>query len=216
VTLWDAAMYNNIFRSDRYSIIYFCKYMTTKEDKLMRDMVAADLRSAFGGESQAHMRYVIYAGKAKEEGLDNISRLFTAISDAERVHASHHFATMGDVGGAFLVASMAGFGLGTTSENLDVAIEGETFEINEMYPAYRAVAKDQGEEAAEESFKWAYLSEKTHAKLFKKAKEAAQGGKDMELGTVQVCQTCGYTLDGDAPDKCPVCLEPKESFKAFP
>jgi rubrerythrin len=181
----------------------------------MRDMTAANLRSAFGGESQAHMRYLIYAGKAQEEGLANASRLFTAISDAESVHASHHFATMGDVGGAFLVASMAGFGLGSTSDNLVVAIEGETFEINEMYPAYRAVAKDQGEDEAEESFKWAYLSERTHAKLFKKAKESVDAGKDPDLDTIQVCQICGYTLEGDAPDKCPVCLQPKDSFKVF-
>ncbi len=181
----------------------------------MRDMTAANLRSAFGGESQAHMRYLIYAGAAAEEGLANTSRLFTAISDAERVHASHHFATMADVGGGFPVTSMAGFGLGSTSDNLVVAIEGETFEINEMYPAYKVVAKDQGEDAAEESFKWAYVSEKTHAKLFKKAKESVDAGKDPELGTIQVCQVCGFTLEGDAPDKCPVCQQPKESFKAF-
>jgi rubrerythrin len=161
------------------------------------------------------MRYLIYADSAKEDGMENVSRLFTAISDAERVHASHHFTTMGDVGGAFLVASMAGFGLGSTSENLDVAIEGETFEINEMYPAYRAVAKDQGEAEAEESFKWAYMSERTHAKLFKKAKEAVDSGKDVELGSVQICQVCGYTLEGEAPEKCPVCQQSKENFEAF-
>lgn len=181
----------------------------------MRDMTAANLRSAFGGESQAHMRYLIYAGKAEEEGLVNVSRLFTAISDAERVHASHHFVTMSDVGGAFLVASMAGFGLTSTSENLDVAIGGETFEINEMYPAYRVVAKDQGEDEAEESFKWAYMSEKTHAKLFKKAKESVDADNDPELDTIQICQVCGYTLEGDAPDKCPVCQQPTENFRAF-
>ncbi|MBD3183674.1 Rubrerythrin-2 [Candidatus Poribacteria bacterium] len=181
----------------------------------MRDMVAADLRSAFGGESQAHMRYVIYAQKAKDEGFDNISRLFTAIADAERIHSTNHFSTMADVGGAFLVASIAGFGLGSTSENLDVAIEGETFEINEMYPAYRAVAKAQGEDEAEKSFKWAYMAEKTHAVFFKKAKKASEKGKDVELGVMWICQTCGHTVEGEPPDQCPVCQEPKEVFNSF-
>lgn len=181
----------------------------------MRDMTSANLRSAFGGESQAHMRYLIYADKAKEEGFKNVSRLFTAIADAERVHATRHFSVLADVGGAFAVTSMAGFGLKGTSENLSVAIEGENFEVNEMYPAYRAIAKEQGEASAEESFKWAYLSEKVHSKMFQKAKEAVDARRDVELGAIQICQICGYTVEGEAPDKCPVCQQPKEQFKAF-
>ncbi len=181
----------------------------------MRDMTAGNLRSAFGGESQAHMRYLVYADKAKEEGFNNVSRLFTAVSDAERVHATNHFKTMADVGGAFLVPSMAGFGLGSTLNNLDVAIEGETFEINEMYPAYIAVAKDQNEADAVESLRRAFVTEKVHAKMYEKAKSAVSSGKDMELGVVQICQECGWTIEGDAPDKCPICQKPKEYFKAF-
>jgi len=181
----------------------------------MKEMTSGNLRSAFGGESQAHMRYIIYAEKAKEEGFNNVSRLFTAISDAERVHATHHFKTMSDVSGAFLVPSMAGFGLASTSANLGIAIGGETFEINEMYPSYIAVAKDQEEGAAEESFRYSYLSEKIHLKMFQKAKEAVDKGKDAELGTIQICQECGYTKEGDAPDQCPVCKKPKGWFKAF-
>jgi len=181
----------------------------------LKDMTADNLRSAFGGESQAHMRYLIYARKADEEGFKNVSRLFTAISDAEQVHATHHFKTMADIGGAFLVASKGGFGLGHTSDNLGTAIEGESFEINEMYPAYIAVAKDQNEANAEESFRWAYLSEKIHTRMFQKAKEAVDDGKDVKLGTIQICQMCGFTIEGEAPDKCPVCKEPKERFKAF-
>lgn len=181
----------------------------------MRSMTAANLRSAFGGESQAHMRYLIYADKAKEEGFPNVARLFTAVSDAERVHATKHFTTLKDEGGDFLVASMAGFGLGSTASNLDVAIGGETFEINEMYPAYLAVARDQSEVEAEESLRRALAAEKIHVKLYQKAKEAVLAGKDMELGPIQICQECGWTVEGDAPDICPVCRKPKEYFKTF-
>ena len=28
-----------------------------------------------------------------------------------------------------------------------------------------------------------------------------------------VCQVCGYTVEGAAPDKCPICQAPKERFK---
>ena len=51
----------------------------------MNKMTQDNLRSAFGGESMAHMRYRIWGEKAKE-GFPNVSRLFYATSDAEEVH----------------------------------------------------------------------------------------------------------------------------------
>ena len=122
---------------------------------------------------------------------------------------------MRDVGGAFLVASGGGFGLGDTSDNLAGAIEGETFEINEMYPAYLAVAKDQDEPRAIKSIGFAIAAEKIHAAMYTTAKQAVDAGKDMELGTVQICTVCGHTLEGDAPDVCPVGGSVREKYVAF-
>ena len=53
----------------------------------MRKMTERNLRDAFAGESQAHMRYLIFAEKAEQEGLLNVARLFRAIAHAEFVHA---------------------------------------------------------------------------------------------------------------------------------
>ncbi len=181
----------------------------------MRDMTAGNLRSAFGGESMAHMRYKVWGAKAEEESYPNVARLFRAISYAEQVHATNHFDAMADVVGPFLVASMAGFGLGSTSENLDGAIEGETFEINEMYPTYKQTAQFQGEKGAERSFHYALSAEKIHAAMYQQAKQAVDGGKDLQLGPVQVCGVCGYTTEGDVPDKCPICGAGKDRFKTF-
>jgi len=47
------------------------------------------------------------------------------------------------------------------------------------------------------------------------ANEAADAGKDLELGPLQICDVCGYTLEGDIPDKCPICGVTKERFKTF-
>ena len=58
-------------------------------------MTSDFLHSAYGGESMAHMRYLVWADMAKKEGFPNISRLFEAISYAERVHASNHFNEIG-------------------------------------------------------------------------------------------------------------------------
>jgi len=181
----------------------------------MNEMTAANLRSAFGGESQAHMRYLVWGKRAEEEGFPNVARLFRAISYAEEVHASNHFHELADVKGDFLVASMAGFGLTSTSENLQGAIDGENFEIEQMYPAYLAVARDQNERNAIRSFHYALEAEKIHSAMFSEAKQAVDSGKDMDLDDVQICSVCGHTRQGDAPDRCPVCGQPREAFVAF-
>lgn len=178
-------------------------------------MTASNLRSAFGGESMAHMRYGVWGAKAQEDGFGNVARLFRAIAYAEEVHAFNHLKAMADIPGAFLVPSMAGFGLGTTSENLDGAIEGETFEINEMYPVYKQTADYQGEKGASRSFHYALSAERIHAAMFQQAKQAVDGGKDIELGDVHICGVRGYTTEGEVPDKCHVCAAAREQFRTF-
>jgi rubrerythrin len=181
---------------------------------MVREMTETNLRSAFAGESQAHIRYKIFAERAEKSGWPNVARLFTAISLAERIHAGSHFRNILNKGGAQTV-SAAVFGTRNTSEDLQAGIDGETFEINEMYPAYKAVAQFQGEKAAEISFTWALETEKIHASMYKKAKEAVDRGQDVALGPIQICSTCGYTVEGDAPDKCPLCGATRDKFKTF-
>jgi rubrerythrin len=181
----------------------------------MHDMTAGNLRSAYGGESMAHMRYIRWSDKAATEGFPNVARLFRAISYAEQVHATGHFNAMSNVGGGYPVTSMAGFGVGTTVENLAGAIEGENFEVSEMYPAFLAVARDQAEKGAERSFTFAVSAEKIHAALFEQARRSVEGGKDVELGPVHVCEICGHTIEGDAPDKCPICNTTGKKFRTF-
>ena len=181
----------------------------------MRDMTAANLRSAYGGESMAHMRYKIWGEKASKDGFPNVARLFHAISYAEQRHSTNHFIELGRVEGDFLCNSMAVFGLGETSENLQGGIDGETFEIEEMYPAYLDVAKMQEESGAARSFHYAYSTEKIHAAMFRKAKESVDAGRDVALGSVHICEVCGYTAEGDVPDRCPLCNASKDQFRSF-
>ena len=181
----------------------------------MLEMTAANLRSAFGGESMAHMRYWAWAQKAQDEGFTNVARLFNAVARAEQAHATGHFKTMATVAGGFAVTAGGGFGLGTTSQNLAGAIEGENFEVSEMYPSFIEVAKSQGEKAAIRSMELALAAEKIHAAMYSKAKAAVDKGKDVSLGAVQVCTVCGHTLEGDAPDKCPICKALKKFYVTF-
>ena len=167
----------------------------------MRKMTEENLKAAFAGESQAHIRYLIFAEAAEREGKPNIARLFRAIAYAEQVHAANHLGELG--------------GIGKTPENLAEAIAGETFEVEEMYPAYDAVAELQGEKGAKRSIHYALEAEKIHARMYEKAKEAAEKGQDIELKTVYICPVCGYTVEGEAPEYCPVCGAPREKFKNF-
>jgi rubrerythrin len=178
-------------------------------------MTQQNLINAFGGESQAYMRYMHFANQAEIEKLNNVARLFRAFAHAEYIHAGDHFIELKRLDGGFVANSMAVFGPGNTKKNLKLAIAGETYEIEEMYPTYIEVAKFQGEEGARKSFKWAWGTEKMHKMLYEKALESVNSGKDVDLGPIQVCEVCGYTLEGDAPDVCPICGALKDKFTAF-
>jgi rubrerythrin len=167
----------------------------------MKKMTEEFLKNALAGESQAHVKYAAFAEKAQQESLPNVARLFKANSYAEQVHATNHFRTLG--------------GIGKTAENLAAAVAGETFEVTEMYDAYLVVAAHQGEKAAHMMFSAASKAEEVHAALYKRAQDAVAAGKDLGASAIQVCAVCGFTLEGDAPDKCPVCNAPKDKFVKF-
>lgn len=179
------------------------------------DMTAQNLRSAYGGESMAYQRYKVWGKKAAKEGFENVALLFEAIAYAEEVHAGNHFTAHENVDGDFLVASGGEFGLGTTSENLVGAIAGEEFEVEQMYPTYSLVAKEQGESDAVRSFHYSLEAEQIHAKLYREAKEKVDQGEDIDIEFVSICEVCGHTVIDDTPEKCPVCGRPKEKFHIF-
>ncbi len=167
----------------------------------MKEKSEKNLNDAFAGESQAHMKYMAFGDKAERENLPNVARIFRANSYAEQIHATNHLRTLS--------------GIQSTSENLKAAIEGETYEVEEMYPAFIKDAQEEQEPAAERMSIWAKAAEEVHAGLYKKAKSAVDGGSDVDIGHIHVCQVCGFTMEGDAPDICPVCGTPKNRFTQF-
>lgn len=167
----------------------------------MRKMTEENLKTVFAGESQAHMRYLIFANKAEGEGFPNVARLFRAIAYAEQIHAANHYNVLGMVC--------------DTAENLQTAIDGETYEVNEVYPSFNAVAKIQEEKDAERTTNWALQAERVHAGMYQKAKQAVENGKDLNIGAIYICEMCGYTVEGEAPSRCPICGVPKEKFRKF-
>jgi len=153
------------------------------------------LKEAFAGESQANRKYLAFAEKAEREGYRQVARLFRAVAAAETVHAHAHLRALK--------------GVGTTSENLQAAIQGETFEFESMYPPMIEAAKAEDNKQATLSFTYANEVEKVHAGLYKKAAEKMG---DLEETDIHVCSVCGYTVEGDAPDECPLCKAKKKAF----
>jgi rubrerythrin len=167
----------------------------------MHKMTQANLEAAFAGESQAHMKYLAFSARAEKEGFANVARLFKAVAYAERVHAINHLKVLGN--------------LGKTAANLGSAIGGETYEVDEMYPAFTAVAELQEEKGAIRTNNWAMEAEKVHAEMYGAARAAVEGGNDVALGQVHVCSVCGWTGEGEPPDECPLCQAKKDKFHIF-
>jgi len=164
-------------------------------------MTEESLKAAFAGESQAAEKYMVFAEQAEEEGYPNVAKLFRAISFAETRHARNHFRVMGAIG--------------ATADNLLAAFGGESFEVDEMYPAYHAIAKEQGNHQAVRSINYALKSEVDHKSMYTDAREQVLAGEDIADEAVSVCLVCGHTVIGDVPDKCPYCAAAKEYYRTF-
>ena len=155
------------------------------------------LKEAFAGESQANRKYLAFAIKADQEGFAQAARLFRAAAEAETVHAHNHLRVLK--------------GIRSTKENLKEAIDGETHEFKNMYPAMIEKAKAEGNKDAERSFNFANAVEKIHARLYQLMFDNLEKAKDTY--SYYVCPVCGYTVEKEAPETCPVCGAKGKMFK---
>lgn len=157
-----------------------------------------NLKEAFAGESQASMKYSAFAAAADKAGYPGVARLFRAASESERIHAWAHLRNAGAIG--------------DIQQNLQTAIDGETFEFTKMYPEMIDEAKKEDQAKAAQWFNYASEVEKGHAALYKKAMADPKALDGVEIS---VCSVCGYTVEGKPGfDKCPVCGAPLSAFNA--
>jgi rubrerythrin len=156
-----------------------------------------NLKEAFAGESQANRKYLAFAEKAEKDGFPNIARLFRTTAEAETIHALGHLAALGMVG--------------NTTENLQAAIAGETYEYTEMYPPMLEQAETDAHKATR-MFGFAVKAEAVHANLYQQALEAAKRGEDMTETQFYLCPICGHIELGSPPAGCPICGAKAEKF----
>lgn len=159
-----------------------------------------NLQTAFAGESQANRKYLAFSKQAEKDGFLQVARLFKATAEAETLHAMGHLKAMG--------------GIKSTEENLQAAINGETYEYTEMYPPMLEQAEAEGHKA-KTMFGYAVKAETVHAELYKKALEAIKAGKDLDGATVYLCPVCGHIEIGEPKENCPICGVTPDKYQRF-
>lgn len=161
-----------------------------------------NLEAAFAGESQARNKYTYFASVAKKEGYQQISALFQKTAYNEKEHAKLWFKELQ--------------GIGTTTENLKAAAEGENYEWTDMYEGFAKTADEEGFHELAEKFRGVAAIEKMHEERYRALLNNVETAQVFEKSEVKVweCRNCGHIVVGTkAPEVCPVCAHPQSFFE---
>ena len=164
----------------------------------------ANLLTAFAGESQARNKYTYFASKAKKEGYEQIASIFEETANNEKEHAKMWFKLLN------------GGEIGSTSENLKAAAEGENYEWTDMYATFAKEAKEEGFDHIAYLFEEVAKIEKEHEGRYLKLLGNINDNLVFEKGeeTIWICRNCGHVAVGNkAPKVCPVCAHPQSYFE---
>ena len=159
-----------------------------------------NLLTAFAGESQARMRYTMFAKQAKKEGFEQISGVFMETAEQEKEHAKRFFKFL-EGGMVEITASYPAGIVGTTAENLLAAAMGEHEEWAVDYPKFADIADQEGFKQVAVAFR--KIAEVEAEKVFEREEEIEWQ-----------CRNCGYIHKGKkAPKSCPACLHDQAYFE---
>lgn len=127
----------------------------------VKSVTIDNLEAAFAGESMAHIKYRYFAKLAREAGADEVAKIFEETADQEVMHAFGHLDLL------YPKAQL------TPAKSLEIAIEGETYEYTEMYPKFRHLAVEEGNQKAVAEFDEQIAESKEHAENFRRTLEKA-------------------------------------------
>lgn len=173
------------------------------------------LLMSFAGESQARMRYTMFASTAKKEGYEQISAIFLETAEQEKEHAKKFFSYL-EGGPVEITATFPAGIVGTTAENLKAAAEGENEEWTDAYPHFADVAEAEGFHAIAATFRKIAKVEAEHEKRYLRLLEKVEAGTvfSREEEISWQCRNCGHVHVGkDAPKMCPTCAHPQAYFE---
>lgn len=169
-------------------------YQRERADSILRDR----LKETVAGELMAHLKYLMFADRAKRRGMDKIANLFEALAASEYYHARNFYSVI-ERPGAF-------------TNSVETFLPGEEFEYQRIYAMMADYAEKNEAPLAQQAYSGAAAAEKVHAGLLKEAANLEGFSKD----TIYVCPICGYVMAGETiPERCPVCGGPKKQYEAF-
>lgn len=185
------------------------------EKSLKGTKTEQNLLKAFAGESQARTRYTFFASVAKKEGYEQIAGLFMETAEQEKEHAKRFFKFL-EGGDLEITATYPAGKIGTTQENLLAAAQGENEEWDVLYPAFAAVADEEGFPAVAAAFRNIAKVEAEHERRYLKLLSRLTDGdffhRDGKIWWQ--CRNCGFIVEAqDAPKACPACLHPQSYFE---
>lgn len=185
------------------------KLMCCGEEMVLatENLTAVNLMKAFAGESQARNKYELYGDLAKEAGYHAIARHFYEAAENEKWHARAEFKRYHE---------LIGDPIDKMDKNLLDAAAGERYEHETMYPAFAAIAKEEGLRDIERLFAAIGKVEVEHEREYLELKRILEeeGFFDSQDEEIWVCEVCGHVHRGKkAPGACPLCKAGKEYFK---
>ena len=183
--------------------------------KLKGTKTETNILTAFAGESQARNRYTHFAAKAKQEGYEQITAVFTETADQEKEHAKRLFKLL-EGGELSITASFPAGTIGSTYDNLIASAGGENHESTSMYPDFAAVAKEEGFDDIAAIFSSIAVAERFHEKRYRALAANIKNGRVFHKPETVTwrCRNCGYVHEGaDAPGACPACAHPQAHFE---
>ena len=163
-----------------------------------------NLETAFAGESQAHMKYLYFASRAKKDGYEQIADIFAETAGNEKEHAKMWYKLLND-------GSVA-----DTKTNLGKAAAGEHDEWTDMYKSFAETAREEGYIEIAEKFEGVAAIEKEHEARYLKLRDNIENDVVFKSDkvTVWICRNCGHIYVGEsAPEVCPVCQHPQSFFE---
>ena len=177
-------------------------------EMITENLTMVNLMKAVAGESMARNKYEYYAKVAQKEGLRDIAEHFQRAANNEKKHAKMQLALYNRM------KSGSENDFGNTAENLQDAINGESYENTTMYPDFEAIASADGEKEAAKLFKGIGGVEVEHEKMYKRLLERLESGKEFlsdDSEEAWICEVCGHVHYGKKALKvCPVCDHPQE------
>lgn len=171
-----------------------------------------NLKAAIIGETGAHNKYMAFAKAAKEQGYDQIARLFEATAAAELIHIDLEYNLVVQMESGYEKPTVDAPVPKACDLNLISGANGEIYETSDMYPAFIKKAQEEGNTKAVHVFTRAKLAESVHAELYLAAYNDIDAPDDDKF---YLCPICGFIHKGEHFEKCPICFRPKDSFTAY-